>query len=583
MAGRRQSELVARLDTLEDGDAFDVIVLGAGAAGLAAGALAAGAGARVLIVEATGLVGGTSALTAGTLWVPGRYGSDGLSPTEDRARAGRYLEQLIGADDLAPLRRTFLDEAGAAIEHIERTTAARFVQRSHHPDYVGDVEGAAVQGRAIEAVDFDGRLLGPALALIRPPLKEFTVLGGFAPNRDETAAYSVIATDPLSAGSFRAALRAAPRMTRHVVDRVRGRRSSHLTMGNALVGRLLHTLLSRPTATVLLHTEASELLTGDAGVIGVRLRSGAMERTLTVRSALISATGGFNRDGARRAGLLGATPERWSAVADGNRGRAHRLLERAGAAFVRQGSHAFWAPVSLPARRDGSQGVYPHFALDRGKPGFLVVDSEGRRYLDESQPYHTFGETMIAHDVAPPAFLIADAAAVRRYGIGAVRPGGWGLRRRLREGYVVRAGNPARLADALGLDHDVLRQTIERFNADAERGVDPQFRRGETPYQRNLGAHGSMPNPSLGPLRTPPYYAVRLYPGDIGAASGFATDEHARALDAGGRPIGRLYVLGSDMRSIMSGRYPGPGITLGPAVVFARLAVRHALGEDGAP
>jgi succinate dehydrogenase/fumarate reductase flavoprotein subunit len=135
------------------------------------------------------------------------------------------------------------------------------------------------------------------------------------------------------------------------------------------------------------------------------------------------------------------------------------------------------------------------------------------------------------------------------------------------------------VAQKLGIDPAGLQASVEQMNRCAETGTDPDFRRGETAYQRNLGdpAWGG-PNPNLGPLRTAPFYAVRLWPGDIGAATGFATDEHAQALDANGRPIAGLYAVGNDMQSVMGGVYPGPGITLGPGLVFAWLAARHALG-----
>jgi len=108
-------------------------------------------------------------------------------------------------------------------------------------------------------------------------------------------------------------------------------------------------------------------------------------------------------------------------------------------------------------------------------------------------------------------------------------------------------------------------------------GVDPDFGRGSTPYHRAAGDPGVKPNPNLGPIATPPFYAVRLLPGDIGAANGLVTSEDAQVLGAGDRPIGGLYACGNDMQSVMGGTYPGPGITLGPGIAFAFRAVRHAL------
>ena len=117
------------------------------------------------------------------------------------------------------------------------------------------------------------------------------------------------------------------------------------------------------------------------------------------------------------------------------------------------------------------------------------------------------------------------------------------------------------------------------MNAHAKAGVDPDFGRGTTGYHRHNGDAAHGPNPTLGPLETPPFYAVKLYPGDIGAATGLVTNTDAEVLGTGGAPVGRLYACGNEAQSIMGGTYPGPGITLGPAIVFAYRAIRHALGK----
>ncbi|GII96536.1 FAD-dependent oxidoreductase [Sinosporangium siamense] len=583
MTQRKRSIVVTSVrDIPEDGE-YDVVVLGAGAAGLAAALFAGLRGARVLIVESSEHIGGTSALTAGTLWLPGAHPADGRPAEEDRRLAGRYLERALGDDSLTHLRERFLGEAAEAVALLERRTLVSFVRRDHHPDYLGSVEGAAVSGRALEAVDFDGRLLGPDLRFVRPPLRNFTILGGLAPGRDEVRRYSVIAARPVSREALVNAVTALPRVVRHLVDLLVYRRTSRLTLGNALIGRLLASLRRLGTARVVVNAEPVELARGPGGAHTVKITDGRATRTVRAARALISATGGFSR-GVRRTEVLGDLPLEWSAVAGSAKATAHSLLESAGAVFGRQGTDAFWAPVSLtPGRHGGKPDPYPHFALDRGKPGFVIVDRLGRRYLNEASPYHVVGERMLAHGERDglPSYLIADHRAVMRYGIGAVRPGGWGTRRRLRDGYLTRARDLDDLGDRLGMPPGRLRETVRRFNTFAGQGKDPDFGRGDDPYQRGLGDARHRPNPSLGSLTRPPFYAVRIFPGDIGSASGFVTDENARALDAGGRPIDGLYVLGSDMRSIMGGGYPGPGITLGPAIVFAYLAVEDALTRSG--
>jgi succinate dehydrogenase/fumarate reductase flavoprotein subunit len=329
-----------------------------------------------------------------------------------------------------------------------------------------------------------------------------------------------------------------------------------------------------------------ELHRGDAGIEGITIEQRGQRRYLGVRGGVVLASGGFNRDPQRRARLLPGADIAWCPGAPGHKAQAHALAERVGAVYGRGAgqeplSHAFWAPVSLRKRKDGSTAAFPHFVFDRAKPGTVTVDGEGNRFLNESTSYHLFGLAMqAAHRVKPsiPAFLITDAEGLRKYGLGMVRPKGMGLASALADGYITKADSIAGLARQLGLPEQNLVQTIERFNRYWPSGTDPEFGRGTTAYQRANGdAAWSGPNPSLGPIERAPFYAVRLYPGDIGASTGFATDDRARVLDAQGQPIEGLYAAGNDMQSVMGGVYPAPGITLGPGLVFAYIAARDAL------
>ncbi|MFZ1910411.1 MAG: FAD-binding protein, partial [Burkholderiales bacterium] len=117
-------------------------------------------------------------------------------------------------------------------------------------------------------------------------------------------------------------------------------------------------------------------------------------------------------------------------------------------------------------------------------------------------------------------------------------------------------------------------RTVERYNEDARRGVDSAFGLGGDAYQRFLGDARNSPNPCMRPIESAPYFAIRITPSDLGTSAGLLTDGEARVLDAGGRPLPGLYACGNDMNSIMDGAYPGPGITLGPALVFGYIAAR---------
>ncbi|MEO8752184.1 MAG: FAD-dependent oxidoreductase [Casimicrobiaceae bacterium] len=558
-----------------EGANFDVVVLGAGGAGMAAALCAAIDGARVLLVERTEFVGGTTALSGGTTWIPGTRHGAAVGAADTHAAAAQYLDTAVG--DRAPqaLRRAFLAHGPEAVVHVEANSAVKFRAYPLHPDYLSELPGSTVKGRALEPLPFDGRQLGPLLALVRPPIPEFTVLRGMMVDR--TDIFHLLRMTR-SAASFR---HSAGILARHGADLLRYRRGTRLVMGNALVARLLHSLAQRDNVSLLVGTAVERMHCGGAGVTAVTLAQAGERRTVRVSGGVILATGGFNRHPELRKQMLPGIPVEWCPAATGHTGHAHDLVRPLGAHYGEGAqSHAFWAPVSLRSRADGGTGAFPHFLMDRGKPGMIAVDKSGRRFVNETTSYHLFALAMQQRNTttaAIPAYLIADTDAVRKYGIGMVRPGGKHLASFIADGYLTEAATLDGLAAKLGVDGGALRKSVTRFNEYAQAGVDPEFHRGTTAYERNLGdAAWKGPNPCLGPLQQPPFYAVRLYPGDIGAATGFATDGEARVLDTGDQPIAGLYAVGNDMQSVMGGVYTGPGITIGPGLVFGYLAGRHA-------
>ncbi|RDI28663.1 succinate dehydrogenase/fumarate reductase flavoprotein subunit [Pseudacidovorax intermedius] len=568
-----------RLQTLADlpeGAAFDLVVVGAGGAGMAAALFAALEGQQVLLVERTAHVGGTTAWSAGTCWVPGTREGAAVNPADTLAEAARYLDNAIGEHSPRALRQAFLDHGAEAIAQLAARTEVKLRAYPRHPDYISDLDGSTVAGRALEPLPFDGRLLGEWFALLRPPIPEFTVLGGMMVDRTDI---NHLLGMTKSFASLRHSVRI---LARHGRDRLRHARGTRLVMGNALVGRLLYSLSRLPNVTLAMETELMRLQRNDAGIDGVVLAQRGQRRSVAARAGVVLASGGFNRHPERRQALLPGADIGWCPGAPGHTGEAHALAEAVGARYGSGAmSPAFWAPVSRRTRADGSTALFPHFVMDRAKPGVLAVNAAGERFVNESTSYHLFGLAMQQPGVngqpSIPAFLICDAAALRKYGLGMVRPGGKGLAPFLADGYLTQADTLAGLAQSLGIDASRLQATVERFNTLARSGVDSDFHRGETAYQRNLGDPAwPGPNPCLGPLEEGPFYAVRLYPGDIGAAQGFATDADARVLDAQGQPIAGLYAVGNDMHSIMGGVYTAPGITLGPGIVFAHLAARHA-------
>ncbi|MDR5739611.1 MULTISPECIES: FAD-dependent oxidoreductase [unclassified Caballeronia] len=573
--------MVETLTSLSGNESFDVVVIGAGGAGMSAALFAAIDGARVLLVESTEHVGGTTAYSAGTTWIPASMHMASVNREDSPATAEAFLTRAVGARSSAAMRRAFLDAGPKPVAHIEANSDVKYRARPFHPDYLSELEGSTLCGRALEPLPFDGRKLGRAFGLIRPPIPEFTVLGGMMIDRDDIAHLLRMTK------SFASFKHAAKLLARHARDRIGSPRGTRLVMGNALIGRLLLSLMQRGV-TVLTRTTVEALNKSERGIDGVTLVQGAERRRVAVTGGVILASGGFNRHPARRAAMLPGADAAWCPGAPGHAGRAQDLALAVGARFGEGAlSHAFWAPVSVRKRADGTTAVFPHFLMDRGKPGMIVVDESGKRFLNENTSYHLFGIAMQKDDRASatvPAYLVTDSEGLRKYGLGMVRPGGKRLKPFIDDGYLTHAATLDELAAKLGIDQAGLADSVARMNRYAQTGVDPEFQRGATDYQRvNGDANWTGPNPCLGPIARAPFYAVRLYPGDIGAATGLVTDTSARVLNRDDQPIAGLYACGNDMQSVMGGVYPGPGITLGPGLAFAYLAGRHAAARATSP
>lgn len=563
---------------MSDATTYDVIVLGSGAAGMAAALTASVEGCRVLLIERSDRIGGSTAISGGAVWVPLNAQSAAAGHPDTPEQVWTYLRNTVG--DAAPeaMQRAYIDAGPGMVEWMHRHTQLRLVARTFSPDYYPDREGAAMGGRSLDPAEFDGRLLGRHFSQLRDPLPEFMVLGGMMVNM--TDAKHLLAVTK----SFASWQHGMKLVLRFFSDRLRGyHRGTRLLLGNALAARLFKSALDRGIE-FRLSTQVTELQREQGRICGVRLADGG---TLRATRGVVVATGGFPWSESLRSELYPQPTGPWSMSPPGNRGEGIGLARQAGAVLgTGHSDAAFWAPVSLLQRPDGSIVRYPHLVWDRAKPGLMAVNGAGQRFVNESTSYHEFVRGMYRSHATGvptfPAFLVADADFVERWGLGLALPGGRPRDHLVQAGYLVKASSLADLAAALQIDAANLQAAAEQFNRAAEQGVDTAFGKGSTAYNRYLGDADHQPNPCLGPLRRAPFYAVRVYAGDIGTACGIATDEHARALDTQGQPIDGLYVVGNDMQSVMGGQYPAPGITLGPALTFGWLAGRHVAAQNTA-
>jgi succinate dehydrogenase/fumarate reductase flavoprotein subunit len=525
----------------------------------------------VLLVEKTNQLGGTSALSAGSVWVPNsRHSPTGADSFE---KAHTYLRNAVGNRLDEDRATAFLRAAPEMVDFLEDNTAVKFRAYPYHPDYMATLDGATLCGRVLEPEPFDASVLGRRFAAVRPPLPEFTLFGGMMVDRTDIG-HLMNAKRKISSLGHTLRL-----LARYALDRLRHGRGTRLVMGNALVGHLYHALLQRGVP-VMLSTEVESIVQTGKRVSGAVLRRAGETTEICARAGVVLATGGLSHHPELRQRVMPATLDDSSLVIDSATGDGLMLAEQVGGRLAPEhDSNSFWAPVSHRRRADGSIAVFPHFLLDRGKPGILAVDPAGRRFVNEATSYHLFGEALFATQQkfeGGSCFLICDDAFIENYGLGMVRPRRMNLRAAIEDGYVTTGETLAELGRKLQLPPDVLVATAARHNSFAKTGEDEDFGKGEDAYQRNLGDPAHGPNPCIGEISRPPFYAVEIHPGDIGASAGLACDASARVLGRGGAPIEALYACGNDMESIMAGRYPGPGITLGPAMTFGFIAAHCA-------
>ncbi len=551
----------------------DVLVIGSGAGGLAAAVTARRHGLATVVAEKDALYGGTTARSGGWLWIPNHPFQAALGVSDSLEQASTYLLHEAGEHYDAERVNAFLTHGPRMIEYFTRETAVQFVPSAVFSDYHPDAPGGKPGGRSMVAQEYDGRALGPLLGKLRPPLPELTVFGMMIGSGEELVHFL------RATRSVKSALYTAKRLAGHGRDMLLHGRSVRLTNGNALAGRLLRSALD---AGVELwdSAPAKELLREGNAVRGALIERGGASVRVNARRGVVLACGGFPHDAERRQRLF-PHPEHHSPAPLGNTGDGLRLAAAAGAKLDESlPNAAAWVPVSRVPRRGGGEGLFPHF-VDRAKPGVIAVTRNGRRFVNEGNSYHDFVQALFGAcegEAETCAWLVTDHRALRAYGLGFVKPFPLPLAPHLESGYLLRGATLAELAQRASIDRAGLEAAVARYNEHAARGEDPAFAKGSTAYNRFYGDMDIKPNPCIAPIVKPPFYAVKVLVGDLGTYAGIVTNGRAQVLDEHRRPIEGLYAAGNDMASIMGGSYPGPGITLGPAMTFGWIAGRHLAG-----
>ena len=545
----------------------DVLVVGSGASGLAAAVAAAQFGLKVVVAEKASVFGGTSAWSGGWLWIPRNPLARAAGLEEDPAEPKRYLASVLGNRASDPRIDAFLANGPEMVDFFARNSAVEWIDGNGIPDF-HDLPGAAQGGRSVSVRPYDGRALGPMIHRLRPPLDVISLWGMGIAGGADLRHFLDATCKPASA------LHVLKRLGRHLRDLALHRRGMQLVNGNALVARLLRSAVDKGV-TLLPEAPVTRLLCAGDRVSGAVLRLDGREVTLRARRGVVLAAGGFPHDRARLAATMAHAADgtgHHSAAPVENTGDGMRLGEAAGGACrFDLDQPAAWAPVSLVPGGDGVQR-FPHL-VERAKPGFLAVDAQGQRFVNEADSYHDVLKAMLDHGT-PHAWLIADHRAQRRFGLGWAKPFPFPTFAARRAGYLKRGRTLAELAAACDLPAAALEATVERFNRFAREGRDPDFGRGLSTYNRVQGEAGQ----SLGPLDRAPFYAVRIVPGSLGTFAGLSTDAAGRVLAEDSTPVAGLFAVGNDAASIFGGHYPSGGITLGPGMTFGYIAARVLAG-----
>lgn len=552
-------------------ESVDLVVVGSGGGGLVAALAAKDAGLQSIVIEKQAVVGGSTAMSGGIVWLPNNPLMKAEGVPDSREAGLDYLQAVVGdagpASSLAR-RESFLDNGGAMIEMLSRK-GVKLVRCDGYSDYYDLRKGGNARGRSVEGVAWDGRKLGLWHDKVNPGMAR--ALG------------MVVRTNELrNLPMYRRSLKAFA-VTARVYLRTKWSRllrKDLLTNGMSLIGQMLKVVIDSGIP-VWLNSPVEELIVEDERVVGIRVTRDGSSVTIEGRKGVLLAAGGFEHNAEMRRKYSGDQPSdgRWSVGNPGNTGEVLATAMELGAKtdFL---DEAWW----LPGTRHELGGSL--LGQARQLPGTIFVDNAGKRFANESNSYVELGKAMYAAH-AVPCWLIFDDAFRRRYPITPDSRGSLSSARRGRfpqewfdNGWVKQADTLEDLAKSIGVDADGLAATVQRFNEYAKKGEDPDFGRGASAYNKVLGDPGYKPNAALGPIEKGPFYATEIHPGDVGTCGGLVCDEFGQVLKENGEKIPGLYATGNITATVMGRTYPGAGASIANTMAFGYAAARRAAGLD---
>ena len=550
--------------------AYDVVVVGSGAAGATAALRARELGLSVLVVEKAHKYGGTSATSGGVLWIP----NHGLTKGGDsREQALEYLNHLVAGNIQRDRLEAFVDQGPEMVRFLQSLGVA--VMAATWPDYFPDTPGARAD-RSIICPVFDGRELGDKFTLMREQYTRFKLLNRYAMDLSEFFALSARAK-----GWRGVLLKILWRYWTDFGTRGISRRDRRFTSGAALMGQIYKRIFERGIE-VRLETKLSELLLADGKVSGVRVTSYGRSYDIAAWHGVVISAGGFewNQELRDRFFPVPGLTRHSSSPEDANRGEALVAGMKIGAA-TEHTEAGWWIPtMHMPMPTTSNFEEIHQAAFDVGRPHSVCVNRQGVRFVDEACGYDDFGKAMVVDQLKTggncPCWLIFDARFRAKFTAGGFMPTAMMPDRKIPldfwDHYIFKAGTVQELAAKIEVPADALRATVQKMNEYARTGKDLEFGRGGNDYDRFFGDPTSKPNPSLGTIEAAPFYAVPMHLGDLGTKGGLKADARARVLDGAGRPIPNLYAAGNACGSPFGNCYPGAGGTIGPAMTFGYVA-----------
>lgn len=559
-------------------ESFDLVVVGSGGGSMCAALAAKRLGKRALIVEKQALVGGSTGYSGGVWWIPNNHVMKRHGVDDSEARARQYLDATVTYEGpgTSPARReAFLREGPRMIKFLE-DSGMKFVYADGWADYYDERPGGQPRGRSLLAELFDTRELGEW----EPKLSRYKGLSLPLPTHKFT---DLMLAKRTWAGK-RTVLGLAGRI---IKNKLRGARVAG--QGAAIQGRMLQIAL-REQLPIWTEAPLVEFIKEGDRVAGVAVRHEGRVKRIAAKDGVLMNVGGFSRNAAMRQRYQPQpSSAEWTNANLGDTGEAIEMAIALGAG-VDCMEEAWWVVTSLGPdgkpptpggyAADGQPLPFMHH-LDLSLPYSIMVDQLGERFCDEAGAYMEIGQRMYRRQQetgkAMPSWVIMDSRQRANYPWGTAAPGQvpkeW-----LDSGYMIKAGSIEELVQKTGIDKAGLAKTLERFNGFCKTGVDSDFGRGSRAFDRCHGDPTVKPNPNLGAIEKPPFYAVRMYPGDVGTAGGVVTDEHARVLRDDGSVIPGLYATGNCTASVVGRCYPGAGASIGAAFTFGYIAAHHSAG-----